>query len=457
MRRSRLVACVLTSLAAASPGCRGSDARPNVLLVVVDTLRADQLGSYGHPRSPTPNLDALAAGGVLFERAVAASSRTAPSHASIMTSRFVNEHSIGHSNGGSRLVGETTLADVFAGAGYDTAAFVSNYMLRRSMGLDRGFEVYDDELGQVETNRPDVYERIARDTTARALAWLESTRARPWFVFVHYQDPHGPYEPPPPYDERFDPAPSGDEIPLRVRGNVSGGPGIPEYQLLPELRFASQYRARYLGEVAYTDEWIGKLLRGAEAWGRRPLVVLMTSDHGESLGEDELYFLHGEMTLPSVSHVPFVVRAPGLEPGRRKELVHHVDVLPTLLGLAGLPVPEHLQGLSLGPLLEPGGEIPERILYSDIGTEVSAYHGDRFVRVRRATLQAPWQPSWQTFDWNVGAGTWTEARGEPRMRAPIAGYLARRAPLAPLEPLSEEERDRLRALGYLPTSEPREE
>jgi arylsulfatase A-like enzyme len=452
MRPSRLIVCVLTSLAAASLGCRGSDARPDVLLVVVDTLRADQLGCYGHPRSPTPNLDALAAGGVLFERAVAASSRTAPSHASIMTSLFVNEHSIGHSNGGSRLDGETTLADLFAAAGYDTAAFVSNYMLRRSMGLDRGFEVYDDEMGKVETNRSDVYERIARDTTERALAWLESTRRRPWFVFVHYQDPHGPYEPPPPYDVRFDAAPSGDEPPLQVRGNVSGGPGIPEYQLLPDLRFASQYRARYLGEVAYTDEWIGRLLQGAEASARRPLVVLMTSDHGESLGEDELYFLHGEMTLPSVSHVPFLVRAPGLEPERRAELVHHIDVLPTLLGLAGIPVPEQSRGLSLAPLLEPGRAIPERILYSDIGTEVSAYHGDRLVRVRRASLQAPWEASWQTFDWNAGSGTWTEAQGEPRMRAPIADYLARRAPLAPLGPVPEEERERLRALGYLPSA-----
>jgi arylsulfatase len=455
VRQPLLIVFVLAGLAAASLGCRASDARPDVLLVVVDTLRADHLGSYGHPGSPTPNLDALAAEGVLFERAVAASSRTAPSHASIMTSLFVNEHSIGHSNGGSRLGEETTLAELFAGAGYDTAAFVSNYMLRRSMGLDRGFEVYDDEMAQVETNRSDVYERIARDTTERALAWLESTRGRPWFVFVHYQDPHGPYEPPPPYNQRFESVPSGDETPLRVRGNVSGGPGIPEYQLLPGLSFASEYRARYLGEVAYTDEWIGRLLRGADASARRSLVVLMTSDHGESLGEDELYFLHGETTLPNVSHVPLLVRAPGIEPQRRAELVHHVDVLPTLLALAGVAVPEQSRGLPLGPLLESGREMPERILYSDIGTEVSAYHGDRFVRVRRASLQAPWEASWQTFEWDAGTETWTRARGEPRMRAPIAGYLARRAPLAPLRPLMEEERERLRALGYLPTASER--
>jgi arylsulfatase len=457
MRQGRRFGFALASLAVAFLGCGGADDRPDVLLVVVDTLRADHLGSYGHPESPTPNLDALAAEGALFERAVAASSRTAPSHASIMTSLFVNEHSIGYSNGGSRLVEQPTLADLFAAAGYDTAAFVSNYMLRRGMGLDRGFEVYDDEMGQVERNRSDVYERIARDTTERALAWLASARDRPRFVFVHYQDPHGPYEPPPPYDERFDLPPSDDEAPLRVRGNVSGGPGIPEYQLLPELRFASEYRARYLGEVAYADEWIGRLLRGAEASSQRPLVVLMTSDHGESLGEDELYFLHGEMTLPSVSHVPLIVRAPGVAPQRRAELVHHIDVLPTLLDLAGLPVPAQSRGLSLGPLLEPGQEIPERILYSDIGTEVSAYHGDRFVRVRRASLQAPWEPSWQTYDWNAVTGTLAETRGEPRMRAPIAGYLARRAPLAPLAPPSEEEQERLRALGYLPAAEPRDE
>jgi arylsulfatase A-like enzyme len=445
-RRLRVLAAVILAL---SPlGC-GPESRPDVLLVVVDTLRADQLGAYGQPGSPTPSLDALAGSGVLFERAVAASSRTAPSHASLMTSLFVNEHSIGYSNGGSRLAGEPTLADHFAEAGYDTAAFVSNYMLRRGMGLDRGFEVYDDELGRVETNRPDVVERIARDTTERALAWLGSGRARPWFLFVHYQDPHGPYEPPPPYDERFARKPGADEAPLRIRGNVSGGPGMPEYQRLPGLRFPSQYRARYLGEVAYADEWIGRLLRGAEASARGPLVVVMTSDHGESLGEDDLYFLHGEMTLPSVSHVPLLLRAPGLEPQRRAELVHHVDVLPTLLDLAGLPVPERARGLALGSILASGGEIPERILYSDIGTEVSAYHGDRLVRVQRDTLQAPWGASWRTFEWDARAGTWTEVRGEPRMRAPISGYLAQRAPLLPLGTPSDEERERLRALGYL--------
>ena len=140
-------------LTGAALGCAPEERPPKVLLVTVDTLRADYLGSYGFPANTSPNVDRLAQQGVLFERAIAASTLTAPSHASIMTSRYVREHSVGHGNGSTRLSDETTLAMLFAAADYDTAAFVGNINLKRASGLARGFSTYDDELPIPEGER----------------------------------------------------------------------------------------------------------------------------------------------------------------------------------------------------------------------------------------------------------------------------------------------------------------
>jgi arylsulfatase A-like enzyme len=177
----------VASIAACVPVRRGD--HPNVLLVTVDTLRAGHLSSYGFALETSPHIDALAAESALFERAVAASSSTAPSHASILTSRSVPEHSIGHLNGETRPEGLSTLAEVLREAGYATGAFVSNFML----GFDRGFDHYDDTLPDSEPNRPLIFERRVDATTARALAWL-GERNGPFFLWVHYQDPHGPYD-----------------------------------------------------------------------------------------------------------------------------------------------------------------------------------------------------------------------------------------------------------------------
>ena len=181
-------------------GCTGRapEGPPNVLLITLDTVRADHIGSYGFEAETTPFIDALAERSVVFERAIAASARTAPSHASILTSRWVRYHSIGHVNGTTRLLDEPTLAEQFAAAGYDTAAFVSNPLLARRIGLDRGFDVYDDELSV--SARSGVVERDANATSERAEAWLGAGRDKPWFTWVHFQDPHGPYTPPPPFE-----------------------------------------------------------------------------------------------------------------------------------------------------------------------------------------------------------------------------------------------------------------
>lgn len=445
--RRRLSLLLLTVPALHLAHCQEPVVHPDVLLITVDTLRADYLSTYGFERESSPQIDALAESGVLFERAIAAASLTVPSHASIMTSRNVREHSVGHLNGKSQLQGQETLADRFRDAGYSTAAFVGNILLGSASGLGRGFDSFDAELTSRELHRPHIVERLAEPTTKRAVDWLAETSA-PVFLWVHYQDPHGPYTPPEGFLGKLPLARAPRERRLEVG---RGGNRIPRYQELPGLRLPSQYRSRYAEEILYADHWIGELLRAFDA---RPGegVVLLTADHGESLGEGDRWFVHTHTTTPDVAHVPFIVRAPGLEPSRRKELVHHVDVLPTLLELAGLEVPRDARGLALGPLLREGRGVPERVLFCDNGDEVSAYDDQGFVRT--SGLEGAWEDGAEvervrSYSWSPG-GRFSKSR--PARPAPpeLQAYAERAIPMdrpAPADP--EALRKRLEALGYL--------
>jgi arylsulfatase len=418
---------------------------PDVVLVVVDTLRADHLGTYGFPHPTSPHLDRFAAGAVVFERALAASATTMPSHASLMTSRFVREHSVGWVNGATRLEGLETLASHFQAAGYATGAFVGNFGLRRASGLDAGFDVYDDAFSTRELNRPDYYERRAPETTTRALAWLAAQREGPVFLFVHYQDPHGPYTPPEAFAEPFAALEATETLVLPV---VEGGDdpgGIPHDQALPGLARLGQYARRYAGEIAYFDASFATLLEGLEARGR-PNVTLVTADHGESFGEGGFYLNHGHATTWDQVHIPLLLRAPGLAAERRSDPVHHVDVAPTLLALAGLAVPEDARGLALGPYLARGKALPERLLFSDVGTEVTAWAPDRLLRARRSDRHAPFAYTQRRWEGAPGEAIATR----PDDLATLNAYLADHAPQRPIsKALSEADRARLRALGYL--------
>jgi arylsulfatase len=451
--RAALVAAVCGALAL--PGCdardaRSGDPRPNVVLIVVDTLRADFLGAYGYDGGTSPNLDTLAARSVVFDRAVAASALTAPSHASIMTSRYVREHSIGYLNGGTRLVGRPTLASVFRDAGYDTAAFISNSIIRRRVGLDAGFDVYDDALPDSERNRPYAFERTAEATTDRAVEWLRRDATTPFFLWVHYQDPHGPYTPPDELVAEFDRPPDPSERPLPVLDGQSGHRGIPAYQALPGLRYASQYRARYAAEIRYFDQALARLLEAIDTReGEGGTVLLLTADHGESMGEGQYFFAHGHATTPDLVRVPFILCAPGLAAGRNAGLVHHVDVMPTLLDLAGLPLPPGLRGLALGPLVGSGRDLPDRVVFSDDGDDVSAYGIGRFVRVSQRGREVDGETGgWTAFRW-LDDGRWTPTPLDTAERAEIVSYLETRTPMVEADPLEPADVERLRALGYV--------
>jgi arylsulfatase A-like enzyme len=453
--------CALAAAAGRAAQTAEPGSKPNVLLITVDTLRADHLGSYGFPQETSAHIDALARDGVLFERAIAASGATAPSHASIMTSRYIRGHSVGYINGATRLEGARTLAEIFLDGGYATGAFVGNMVLRRGSGFERGFEVYDDELTVPEHNRSRVFERTAEQTTERALAWLgrEETRDRPFFLWVHYQDPHGPYTPPSDYEKRFrTPSPPGEEK-LPVLQNNTGWGGIPAYQLIDDQRLPSDYRGRYAGEIAYMDHALGRLIDAVDSHSPgRETVVLVTADHGESLGENDRWFVHFYTTTPEIAHVPMILRAPGLAPARRSELVHHVDVMPTLLELAGLPVPDGARGIALGPhLRQARAPIPERILYCDRGPELSAYRANVFYRIlgvdqawraQTPTPAPPQAPVWVKYRWQPD-GSWKRVPDDAGPAPSVRDYYSRATPMVRTRRADRQMRDRLRALGYV--------
>jgi arylsulfatase A-like enzyme/Flp pilus assembly protein TadD len=301
---------------------------PNVLLITIDTLRADHVGSYGYSKGTTPTLDALAAEGVRFATPVSPTPLTLPSHASIFTGRFPPGHAVRH-NGMFRLDPSVeTLAERMQHAGYATAAFVGSAVLAKRYGLAQGFDVYDATPTREKSAPSGSRESPAEVVTDRALRWLEATD-RPFFLWVHYSDPHARYTPPSPFSERFT-----DHL--------------------------------YDGEIAYVDSEIGRVLEGLRKSGRfEQTFIVVTSDHGESLGE------HGEAThgyalYDPVLLVPLIFRGPDIPTSRVvKGVVRTVDIAPTLLWSLGLnPLPD-IDGEDLAPLWVPGAPPSHRWGYAE--------------------------------------------------------------------------------------------
>src|SRR5215468_331593 len=300
----------LVAWAALRPAALRREPGLSVLLVTVDTLRADALGSYGRVGAETPRMDRLAASGVRFDFAHAHNVVTLPSHANILSGRYPFEHRI-RDNAGFRLpAGMETLATILKRHGYRTGAFVSAFPLDSRFGLDRGFDVYDDRLGDTEV-KPDfqMLERPGPQTVAAAAAWWNA-EAGPSFGWVHIYEPHAPYQPPPAFQGRF---------------------------------------ARpYDGEVAAADAALAPLLDPILQQGQasRTLVVL-TGDHGESLGEHG-ESTHGIFTYEATLRVPLILHQPRLfGPRVVTSSVRHVDLLPTILDALALPPEPGVAGRSL--------------------------------------------------------------------------------------------------------------
>jgi arylsulfatase A-like enzyme/cytochrome c-type biogenesis protein CcmH/NrfG len=408
-------------------GCRGTPStvslakRPNVVLVTIDTLRADHVGCYGRAQALTPTLDGLAARGVRFATAVAHVPLTGPSHASILTGLTPLGHGFRDNGGYALPVGVGTAAEDFARAGYRTAAFVSGFPLNRRFGFDRGFEAYDDHFPKGEDPRraPHV-ERFADATTDAVLRWLEAPDGthgrRPFFLWVHYYDPHAPYEPPGEFAVRFRDEP-------------------------------------YDGEVAFVDQQTARLLRRLEEKGELGRTfVLATSDHGEALGEHGEQS-HGLFIYDATLKVPFLVAGPGVSAGRVPTTVARgIDVLPTLLDLAGLTAPPDIEGRSLRAAIE-GHEMSDAPAYAETLYPLRELGWAPLFAWRTARHKMIEAPRPELYDLSSDPGeTRSSAAGDgarlAQMQQELRAALARPAPSAAAE-LDPETAERLRALGYV--------
>jgi len=309
------IALVLAILAASACGHRDAPSQrtgelggANVLLVTIDTLRRDRLGSYGNTNGLTPTLDRLARSGIRYTRAYSHVPMTLPAHASILTGRTPRGHGV-HNNVSFRLSdGVPTLATVLKDAGYRTGAFVGAFVLDARFGLNRGFDVYDDRYPQNYGAASFKFaERRASEVMEPAAAWMLQS-SKKWFAWIHLFDPHAPYDAP------------------------------PEYRT---------GRSAYDAEVAYTDAALGEVfdrLQNAHALNRTLIVV--TADHGESLG-DHGETTHGLFAYDSTLSVPLIVSGPGIHPQTIDRPVAHADIMPTVLDLLGVGAPAHLEGVAL--------------------------------------------------------------------------------------------------------------
>jgi len=432
--------------------CSSGAPEPNVLLITLDTTRADHVGCYGYGRDTTPNLDALAAAAERWTNAIAPSTWTLPSHASLFTGKFPSSHGAHYTPEGNldlrqalptnddygrfRARGlardERTLADRLRAAGWSTAGFVAGPWLKRAIGLDRGFEHWDDRHIEALNGRP------ATDVTDAVIAWLDARADdRPFFAFVNYFDPHEPFQPPGEFLDVFRTA--ADRRSPNTRSDVV---------------------ARYDGEIRYMDHHLGRLLddlRARGLWGSTWIIV--TADHGQLLGEHasadvpEGLYGHGEHPpYQELVHVPLVIKPPGAAAPRVvDEAVQLLDLPVMILERVGVATPADAQG-QVPPIDHP-------ILAENLPLATFAERGHW-----RAWFCAPWKLLWNSrgehelFDLSDDP---TERRNrivqEPDRAAElVAGlerYLAELPPPGPLDDrrrIDAETEKALESLGYLP-------
>jgi arylsulfatase A-like enzyme len=360
----------------AAVACAGSTDRPapgpppNVLLITVEALRPDHLGCLGYSRRTTPNLDALAHRGVLFRQAVTAAGRTVQSFPSILTGVYPPVHGLRYEGQSHEIIaGRATLTRALKDRGYDAFAVTQGL----NVGLHRDFDVYDPDI-YLDADGKKVYvpTRNDREATAKALQWLRGRKGSraPFFLWLRYVAPHWPYEAPAPYTEMFDPAYTGAHtFNEEARPGVERGDIIFGRKRLPQ-REIEHAIAHYDGELAYTDAAIGDLLHGIDELGATArTIVAVTADHGESLGEHDYFFEHGAYLYEPTVRVPLMFVAPGRLPEGRivETLGRTIDIMPTLLDLAGVPAPAGLQGTSLVPWARGATAEPGPPGYSESG------------------------------------------------------------------------------------------
>lgn len=331
--------------------------RPNILLIGIETLRADHLGCLGYPKNTTPTLDRLAGEGVLCTNTISTSGWTLPSVMSVMTSLYPNVHRV-HTYQ-HRLASEiTTLAEIMKAAGYVTFGVTSNPTTEGEYGFSDGFDLYDDftvslavNMDVFQSNDETLYDvhlsRSSELVTRVAAKWLEEKPEKPFFMFTFYFDPHYDYIPPAPFDTLFDP---------NYTGSIDGR-GVnkePRRSQRPSDRDLEHLLALYDGEIRYTDGYVGELLQAlTESGVAENTLVVLFGDHGDE------FYEHGKAThsrtlYDEIVHVPLIFRWPGRLPGGKRinAIISLVDIMPTILNYCDLPYEGPMQGVSMRTLIE---------------------------------------------------------------------------------------------------------
>ncbi len=412
----------------------------NVVLITIDTLRADRLSSFGSDVE-TPHLDRLAAEGVLFTNASTTVPFTFPAHSSIMTGTYPPFHGVRENVGYYLGDANTTLAEMLGAAGWQTAGFVSAFVLDSRWGIGRGFDHYFDDfdLGAFENANLGSVQRPGSETIAAALAWLDGrdasgarqtgsrqTEESPFFLWLHLFDAHDPYTPPEPFRSRY--------------------PGRP-----------------YDAEVAYTDTLVGGFVDALDERGLlERSVLVITADHGEGLGDHGEAF-HGYFVYDSTIHVPLILRPPGTAVAGRRigQAASHVDIVPTLLDVTHQDIPDHLQGRSLLATLasdtEGTGDEPAVEVYAESFYPLLHYGWAPLRSLRSATHKYIEAPSPELFDLaadpDEAASRFAAEQGTGRRMArslvALADRLQEGASVASAPDLDEQTLAQLSALGYM--------
>ncbi len=344
-----LLACPGPREEAEGPSSRGpigTGSGWSVLLITIDALRPDHLGAYGYDRPTSPNIDALAGEGTLFEEAFTYWPKTRGSFVALLTGRRASQS--GYSKTHPLLLDfNPTLASVLQEAGYDTVAIVDNANVAASLGYGKGFRVYREtwEEAALETEMD-----RTRATTEAAVQFLEQARPdRPFLLWLHYVNPHAPYTPPPPFDAAFLDARAAEGPRLPMVSSLEGG--IPHQWAVPGQDRLAWYVAQYDGEIAAADAEVGRVLEALRVSAvKDTTVVALSSDHGEALGEHDYYFDHGKDLFDTSLRIPLVVVVPGAPKGRKSSvLASTLDLVPTLLDAVKASYPSGLGGQSLLP------------------------------------------------------------------------------------------------------------
>jgi len=429
--------------------------RLNLLLITIDTLRADRLGCYGGNEALTPSIDRLAREGTQFTSAFSAIPITLPSHATILTGLYPRAHKV--LSHGYTLAGEfTTLAEALKATGYHTGAFVSSHVLDHEYGLAQGFDIYWERYNYGRQRAEEAEEEGEDLLTRAAIDWIRLELDEPFFLWLHWFHPHKPYDPPGAMRGLYDPDPGSP-----LRADVRTIQEIWEGKIRLSENDVERFRSLYAGEVAFTDRQVGAVLAKLEELGILDnTIVVFTADHGEVLYEQDRYFGHDIMLYDPSVRVPLVVSGPGAgEAGRIvEETVRTVDLFPTLVELLSAPAGgSALDGSSFAPLLR-GGAAEELPVFAEVFPPKEVWKTEP----RHAVRLGDWKliamdggDSLELYDLGADPGeTRNLAREEASKRAELdsllRGWMRRAGDVGGAIPeLSAEEEKNLRSLGYI--------